>query len=94
MRIDKFLKVVRIMKRRTVSKELVDVGRVLINEKVAKPSTEVKPGDIVVIKLVDRRITIKVEEIKQNYKKEEADSAYTIISEEFFKEHPTNATKL
>ncbi len=86
MRIDKFLKVVRIMKRRTLSKELVDVGRVLINEKVAKPSSEVKPGDIVEIKLVDRRLTLRVEDVKANYRKEEADSAYVILKEEYFKD--------
>ena len=86
MRIDKFLKVVRIMKRRTISKELVDAGRVTINERVAKPSSEVKPGDIITIKLVDRRITVRVEDIKATFKKEEADSAYVILNEEFFKE--------
>ena len=93
MRIDKFLKVVRIMKRRTVSKELVDVGRVTINGKTAKPSSEVKVGDLVTIKLVDRRITLKIVDVKTTFKKDEADQAYVILDEEFFKEQP-NATKL
>ena len=51
MRIDKFLKVSRIIKRRTVANEACSQGRVLVNDKVAKPGTDVKPGDIIEIRL-------------------------------------------
>ena len=54
MRLDKFLKVSRVIKRRTVANEVADNGRVMINGKIAKPSSEVKVGDIIEIKFGDR----------------------------------------
>lgn len=51
MRLDLFLKTTRLIKRRTIAKELCDAGKVLINEKVSKPSAEVKEGDIITLKL-------------------------------------------
>ena len=60
MRLDKFLKVSRIIKRRTVANEACTNDRVLINEKEAKPSKEVKPGDIITIFLGDKKVRFRV----------------------------------
>ncbi|QIK56594.1 RNA-binding S4 domain-containing protein [Erysipelothrix sp. HDW6A] len=60
MRLDKYLKVSRIIKRRTVAKDLADDSRVLINDKLAKPSSEVKVGDVVEIRFEHRHIKIEV----------------------------------
>mgnify|MGYP000031295817 FL=1 len=60
MRLDKYLKTARILKRRTVSKELADNQRVFVNGKVAKPSTEVKVGDIIKVAFGYRELTIRV----------------------------------
>ncbi len=65
MRIDKFLKVSRVIKRRTVANEAADGGRVLVNEKVVKPSYEVKVGDIVEIKFGDKRTKFEIIKIPQ-----------------------------
>lgn len=60
MRLDKYLKVSRIIKRRTIAKDLADDDRVFINDKKAKPSSEVKVGDIIEIKFEHRHIKIEV----------------------------------
>ncbi|OEG00300.1 hypothetical protein BHF71_05190 [Vulcanibacillus modesticaldus] len=82
MRIDKFLKVSRIIKRRTLAKEVTDQGRIQVNGKTAKASTNVKEGDNIIIKLGQRKLTILVKEIKETSKKEEAAKMYEIIKEE------------
>ena len=84
MRLDKYLKVARIIKRRTLSKEMLDLGRVYIDGRVAKPSTEVKINSILTIKMRDRSITIKVLNIKESVKAEEANSLYEVIGEEIY----------
>ena len=66
MRLDKYLKVSRIIKRRTLSKELLDLGRVSINGKIAKPSSNVKVDDLLVIELKDKLLTIKVTKVEEN----------------------------
>jgi ribosomal 50S subunit-recycling heat shock protein len=81
MRLDKFLKVSRIFKRRTIAKEVSKNGRVIINDRVAKPGTELKPGDILEISYGQKKIKIKVLELKNHIKKEDADSMYQIIEE-------------
>lgn len=81
MRIDKYLKAARVLKRRTVAKELGDQGRLKINDKVVKASTEVKIDDIIEIAFGNRLLTIKVLDIKQMTKKSE-DPIYEIISNE------------
>lgn len=86
MRLDKFLKVSRVIKRRTLSKEISDRGRVMINGRTAKPASEVKVNDILEIHLGDRRLTIRVELIKETVSKQEAELMYVVIKEEFFKE--------
>ncbi len=79
MRIDKFLKVSRIIKRRTVANEACDAGRVSVNGKVAKASCEVKAGDIVEIRFGERHISVRIEDVKEHTLKNDASSLYTVI---------------
>ncbi len=79
MRLDKYLKVSRIIKRRTVANEACDAGRVLINDKVAKASQNVKVGDIIEIKLGNNTIKVEVTAIKDTTKKEDAKEMYKNI---------------
>ncbi|WP_368489141.1 RNA-binding S4 domain-containing protein [Clostridium sp. BJN0013] len=80
MRLDKYLKVSRIIKRRTIAKEACEGGRVSINGKIAKPSTEVKEGDIIEIKYANRSVKAKILDIQNHVKKEEVQNMYEIIS--------------
>lgn len=79
MRIDKFLKVSRILKRRTVAREACDGGKVIINGKEVKPSHPVKPGDEVEIAYASGTLKFKILEVKETVKKDEAASLYEII---------------
>lgn len=79
MRIDKYLKVSRIIKRRTIAQEACEGGKVMINDKVAKPSSEVKIGDILTLQFGIKTIKIEVLSIKEVVKKEEAISLYQQI---------------
>lgn len=79
MRLDKYLKVSRIIKRRTVAKEVCESGRVYINDKVAKPSTEVKEEDIIEIKYVDKILKAKIVNIANHVMKQDAKEMYEII---------------
>ena len=72
MRLDKYLKVSRIIKRRTIAKEACENGRVAINDKVAKPSTDVKEGDIIEITFATRKLKAKIVNIAEHVRKEEA----------------------
>ena len=81
MRIDKYLKVARILKRREVAKELALNERLLINDKIAKASSEVKVGDIITVIFGHREITIRVLDIKEHASKEEAFGMYEIVDE-------------
>lgn len=80
MRIDKFLKVSRLIKRREVAKELCDDGDVTINGKTAKPMSDVNEGDEVSLTLGKRIIEIKIKEIRQFATKEQAMAMFEIIS--------------
>lgn len=80
MRIDKFLKVSRILKRRTVAQEACSEEKVVINGKNAKPSTNVKVGDVVEILYASGTFKFQILEIKETVKKEEASSLYKVIS--------------
>lgn len=80
MRIDKFLQVSRIIKRRSVAKEIVEKNRILINEKSAKPGTQVKIGDEITIKFGDTTLVIKVLMLDEKVKKEKAGELYEIIN--------------
>jgi len=82
MRLDKFLKVSRLIKRRTLAKEVVDQGRITINEKIAKASSTVKAGDELAIRFGQKIVTARVEEIRDTVKKEDAAKMFTILKEE------------
>lgn len=82
MRLDKFLKVSRLIKRRTLAKEVAVQGRIEINGKIAKASTTVKVGDELSIRFGQKIVTARVEEIQENAKKEAAAKMFTIIKEE------------
>ena len=81
MRLDKYLKVSRIIKRRTVANEACSLGRVSVNEKVAKPSTDVKIGDIISVRSGAKLLTAEILSVKEVVRKEEADTMYRIISD-------------
>ena len=72
MRLDKFLKVSRLIKRRTVANEACDAGRVLINDKPAKASANVKAGDILTIQFGNKDVKVEVLDVQETVKKEEA----------------------
>lgn len=82
MRIDKYLKVARIIKRRTIAKDILDFGFVQVNDRVAKPSTEIKIGDIISLKLGERLLKVKVCALQTAPKKEESKSLFEIVSDE------------
>ena len=86
MRIDKYLKLTRLIKRRTVAKELLDRGIFTINGRVAKPSSEVSEGDIVVLPLGRHKLTIKVVRLVSYTKKETAQELYELIKDEIIEE--------
>ena len=82
MRIDKYLKVSRLIKRRTVAKEVADHEKITVNGKVCKPSTDIKINDIVTIRFGMKLITFKVLNTNEFVKKNEAELMYEIIKEE------------
>ena len=86
MRLDKYLKVSRIIKRRTVAKEISESGRILINDKLAKPSTKVKEADIIQITFANRILKAKIINIAEHVRKEDAKEMYVIIEGEEDKE--------
>ncbi|MGT2755249.1 RNA-binding S4 domain-containing protein [Streptococcus ovis] len=81
MRLDKYLKVSRIIKRRTIAKEVADKGRIKVNGILAKSSTDLKNGDEVEIRFGNKLLTVKVLEMKDSTKKEDALKMYEILSE-------------
>lgn len=85
MRIDKYLKVSRLIIRRTIANELCNNGKVLINNKIAKPSTEVKENDVITLILGNKKITTKVLKLLPYAKKKDADDMYQIISSDEIK---------
>lgn len=83
MRLDKFLKVARIIKRRTVAKEIADQDRVLVNGRPAKSSTKVAIGDEIEIKFGNKTLVIRVEDLRDTTKKAESEGMYTVLEEKF-----------
>ena len=81
MRIDKFLKVSRIIKRRTVSKSACEAGRILINGKEAKPGTQVNLGDKVTINFGGRKQSIIINSLEEHTPKNKASEMYQILPE-------------
>ena len=79
MRLDKFLKVSRLIKRRTVANEACDAGRVLINDKPAKASANVKTGDILTIQFGNKDVKVEVLDVQETVKKDEAKDLFRYI---------------
>ena len=79
MRLDKYLKVSRLIKRRTVANEACDAGRVLVNDKPAKASVSVKTGDIIEIQFGRKNVKVEVLEVKETVRKEEVESMYRYL---------------
>lgn len=80
MRLDKFLKVSRLIKRRTVANEACDVGRVMVNGKPAKASTNVKVGDVIEIMFGQKTVKVRVLDIQDTTKKDEAKDLFEYIA--------------
>ncbi len=80
MRTDKFLKVSRILKRRTVAREACEAGKIVVNGRQAKPSHEIKEGDVVEILYSSGTLKFKVLAVKEVVKKDDAQSLYEIIA--------------
>ncbi|WP_184665342.1 RNA-binding S4 domain-containing protein [Texcoconibacillus texcoconensis] len=83
MRIDKFLKVSRLIKRRTLAKEVASKGRIVINGNVAKAGSNVDIGDEIAIRFGQKKVTLRVERLESATKKEDAEGMYTLLKEEF-----------
>ena len=79
MRLDKFLKVSRIIVRRTVANEACDAGRVFLNGKPARASAAVKVGDIIEVSFGTKNVKVQVEDIKETVRKEEAETLYKYL---------------
>lgn len=79
MRLDKFLKVSRLIKRRTVANEACDAGRVLVNDKVAKASLNIKEGDVIEIQFGTRNVKVEVLDVQETVKKEEAKELFRYL---------------
>ncbi|MGN8887430.1 RNA-binding S4 domain-containing protein [uncultured Blautia sp.] len=79
MRLDKFLKVSRLIKRRTVANEACDAGRVLVNDKPAKASASVKAGDKIEIQFGSKAVKVEVLDVKETVRKEEAENLFRYL---------------
>lgn len=89
MRLDKYLKTARILKRRTVSKELADNNRVYVNGKIAKPSTDVKPGDLIKVIFGYRELTVRVLILQKQVNKNDAALMFEVVEEKLIKKEDT-----
>ncbi|MBX4173450.1 ribosomal RNA binding protein involved in 50S recycling; heat shock protein [Weissella viridescens] len=83
MRLDKFLKVSRLIKRRTVAKEIADQGRIDINGKTAKSSSDVTEGDELTIRFGNKTSVLRIDKIVETTKKDESEEMYTIVDEKY-----------
>ena len=79
MRLDKYLKVSRLIKRRTVANEACDAGRILVNDKAARASYEVKVGDVLTLNLGQKPLSVRVTSVTEYAKKDEAADLYTAL---------------
>lgn len=79
MRLDKYLKISRLIKRRTVANEACDAGRVLVNGKVAKASVNVKVGDVIEIQFGTKSVKVEVLDVQETMKKDEAKELYRYL---------------
>ena len=80
MRLDKYLKVSRLIKRRTVANEACDAGRVLINDRPAKASANVKIGDVITIQFGNKEIRVEVLDVQETVRKEEAKDLFRYLT--------------
>jgi ribosomal 50S subunit-recycling heat shock protein len=83
MRLDKYLKVSRLIKRRTLAKEVCDQGRISINDLTAKASSEVKEGDTLQIRFGQKNVVVRIDRIAEAARKEESSEMYTLLSEAY-----------
>ncbi len=79
MRLDKYLKVSRLIRRRTVANEACDAGRVFLNERPAKASAEVKAGDVIEIRFGNREVKVEVLSVQETVRKEEAKEMFRYL---------------
>lgn len=79
MRLDKYLKVSRLIKRRTVANEACDAGRVLVNDKPTKASVQIKTGDVIEIQFGSKNVRVEVLEVRETVKKEDVESMYKYL---------------
>ncbi len=79
MRLDKYLKISRLIKRRTVACEACEQGKVTLNGKVAKPSANVDTGDVIAITFGEKVITVRVEKVVEHALKADASDLYTVL---------------
>lgn len=82
MRLDKFLKVSRLIKRRTLAKEISDKGRITVNGNQAKAASTVEVGDELAIQFGQKLVTIEITALKETVKKDEAETLYKVLKEE------------
>lgn len=83
MRLDKYLKVARLIKRRTLAKEVAENERILVNGKLAKPSKDLNVGDEITIEFGNKKVTVKVTSLEISTKKADAIHMYEFVSETF-----------
>ena len=79
MRLDKYLKISRLIKRRTVADEACDAGRVLVNDKVAKASVNVKTGDVIEIQFGSKSVKVEVLDVQETVRKDDAKELYRYL---------------
>lgn len=79
MRLDKYLKVSRLIKRRTVANDACDAGRVIVNDKVVKASYDVKVGDVIVIQFGNKSVKVEVTQVAETVKKKEAKEMFRYL---------------
>lgn len=79
MRLDKYLKVSRLIKRRTIANEACDAGRVMVNDRVAKASADIKAGDTITINFGNKEVKVEVLNIQETVKKEEAKEMFRYL---------------
>ena len=79
MRLDKYLKVSRLIKRRTVANDACDAGRVMVNDKVVKASYDVKVGDVIEIQFGNKSVKVEVTQVMNTVKKEDAKEMFTYL---------------
>ena len=79
MRLDKYLKISRLIKRRTVANEACDAGRVLVNDKVAKASVNVKTGDVIEIQIGSKSVKVEVLDVQETVRKDDAKELYRYL---------------